>query len=182
MGLLYIYIYIYIYIRHRASRHARACSRQCLVVWLSCFLVFLRGPQPRDSFSRTTRAPIFEHFLHHFFRTHFFTTPASKMVTQGAPREPPKHQNRVKMTSCAGLQKKGWKKLRKSAFSGKLDMQSAHACAVQTHFFVFAIRPEKWSKKPPKSSSKSSKIHQKTLLEPCQNSCRKSWHAKRKKI
>ena len=43
----------------------------------------------------------------------------------------------------AGLQKKRWNKLQKSAFSGKLDMQSAHACAVQTHFFVFALRPEK---------------------------------------
>ena len=83
------------------------------------------------------------------------------MVIQGAPRELQKHQNRVKMTSRAVLQTKGWKKLRKSAFSGKLDMQSAHACAVQTHFFVFALRPEKWSKKPPKSSSKSSKIHSK---------------------
>ena len=103
------------------------------------------------------------------------------MVTQGAPREPPKHQNRVKMTSRAVLQKKEWKKLRKSAFSGKLDMQSAHACAVQTHFFVFALRPEKWSKKPPKSSSKSSKNHQKALVEPIKNSCRKSWDAKRKK-
>ena len=127
-----------------------------------------------------TRAPIFEHFLHRLFRTHFFTTPASKMVTQGAPREPPKHQNRVKLTSRAVLQKKRWKKLRKSAFSGKLDMQSAHACAVQTHFFLLALRLEKSSKKLPKSTSKSSKNHQKTLVEPFNKSCRKRWHAKRK--
>ncbi len=82
-------------------------------------------------------------FFRPLFRSPQKSPPASKMVTQGAPREPPKHQNRVKMTSRAVLQKKGWKKLRKSAFSGKLDMQSAHACAVQTHFFLFALRPEK---------------------------------------
>ena len=129
-------------IRHRAARHARACSVQCLLL-RSPDCRFLKGPPPGDGFTCVTCAPIFEHFFHHFFRTYFLTTPASKMVTQGAPREPPKHQSRVKMTFRAGLQKKGWKKLQKSAFFGKLDMQSAHACAVQTHLFVFALRPEK---------------------------------------
>ena len=131
------------HIRHRAVRHARACSVQCLVVGLSVLSVFKGAHTPGDGFTRVTCAPIFEHFLHHFFRTHFLPTPASKMVIQGAPRELQKHQNRVKMISRTVLQKNEWKKLRKSAFSGKLDMQSAHACAVQTHFFVFALRPEK---------------------------------------
>ena len=42
---IYIYIYIYIYIRHRAARHARACSRQCQfwAVWCLVFL-FFKGP------------------------------------------------------------------------------------------------------------------------------------------
>ena len=38
------------------------------------------------------------------------------MVTQGAPREPPKHQNRVKMTSRAGLQTKDGKSCEKVHF------------------------------------------------------------------
>ena len=81
-----------------------------------------------------------------------------------SPREFPKHQNRVKMTSSARLRKQGWKKLRKSAFSGKLDMQSAHACAVQTHFFVKASQkllkiiknrvPEAFLRAPAKKSPK----------------------------
>ena len=43
-----------------------------------------------------------------------------------------------------------------------LGMQSAHACAVQTHFFVFALRPEKWSKKPPKMEPRGTPNHKKS--------------------
>ena len=41
-------------------------------------------------------------------------------------------------------------------------MQSAHACAVQTHFFVFALRQEKWSKKPPKMEPRGTPKHKKS--------------------
>ena len=41
-------------------------------------------------------------------------------------------------------------------------MQSAHACAVQTHFFLFALRPEKWCKKPPKMESRGTPNHTKS--------------------
>ena len=41
---------------------------------------------------------------------------------------------------------------RKSHFPGRLHMQSAHACAVQTHFFVFTFQ---WPKAPKKSQKAS---------------------------
>ena len=42
-------------------------------------------------------------------------------------------------------------------------MQSVHACAVQTHFSVFALLPEKSPKMPPKSLPKAPKIHPKSV-------------------
>ena len=87
-----------------------------------------------------SRAPS---FFRPLFRSAQKWPPASKRVTPGAPRESPKHRNPGNMASRTGVRKKGWKKLPKSVFFGKLDMQSVHACAVQIHFFVFALRPEK---------------------------------------
>ena len=43
------YIQYLLYIRHRAARHARACSSQCPTAEQSDCLV-LRGPQPRGRF------------------------------------------------------------------------------------------------------------------------------------
>ena len=69
---LYTYICIYreiifisttnthIYIRHRAARHARACSFQCSGgLMLDSFCLFLRDPQ---LVTRATRVPFFDSF------------------------------------------------------------------------------------------------------------------------
>ena len=93
--------------------------------------------------SGAQKLPKSRSFFRPLFRSLQKSPPASKRVIQGAPRESPKHQNPVKIASRTGVRRKGWKRLRKSVFSGELDMQSAHACAVQTHFFLFALRPEK---------------------------------------
>ena len=68
------------------------------------------------------------------------------------PREPKIARNHKK--SCSrGLPESTLKKDttndRKSHFPGRLDMQSAHACAVQTHFFVFTFQ---WPKAPKKEA------------------------------
>ena len=146
-----MYIYIYIYIRHRAARHARACSVHPsggLILCLVC--LFLRGPQPVTRITRQTRIPVFEHLFCFFF----FMTFWSQMVI---PREPKIAQNHKK--SCSrGLPestlKKDTKYNRKNDFSGRLAMQCAHACAVQTHFFVFTFQWPKAAKKEPKSFPK----------------------------
>ena len=73
------------------------------------------------------------------------------------PREVKIGQNRKKLCS-RGLPestlKKDTKNDRKSHFSGRLDMQSAHACAVQTHFFVFTFQWPTAPKKEPTSIPK----------------------------
>ena len=58
--------------------------------------------------------------------------------------------------------KKNTKNDRKNHFSGRLDMQSAHACAVQTHFFVFTFQWPKASKKEPKSAQNGAFGHPKS--------------------
>ena len=99
-------------------------------------------------------------------------------------REPKIAQNHKK--SCSrGLPESTLKKDatndRKSHFSGRLDMQSAHACAVQTHFFVFTFQWPKAPKKEPKNFSKWSlwapkitkKPEKQTLNKTLKNECKK---------
>ena len=100
----------------------------------ACYL-----PDPRPRF----RALFWSFFLMTFW---------SQMVI---PREPKIAQNHKKSCSRSlseSTLKKVTKNDRKSHFSGRLDMQSAHACAVQTHFFVFTFQ---WPKAPKKSQKAS---------------------------
>ena len=62
------------------------------VWWSDCLTLclFLRGPQPVTCVSR---APVFQHFFHHFFGAHFWTTPASKIEPVGAPKTAKSSQN-----------------------------------------------------------------------------------------
>ena len=107
------------------------------------------------------------------------------------PRQPKIAQNHKK--SCSrGLPestlKKDAKNNRKSHFSGRLDMQSAHACAVQTHFFVFTFQWPKAPKKNPKRLPKWSlwtpkitkKLEKRTLEKTPQTKCKKYQKMNRK--
>ena len=100
------------------------------------------------------------------------------------PREPKIARN-LKESCFRGLPestlKKDTKNDRKSHFSGRLDMQSAHACAVQTHFFVFTFQwpkaPKKKAKSIPKWSLWAPKItknqKKRTLKKTLKNECKK---------
>ena len=70
-------VHIYIYIRHRAARHARACSRQSsggLILSLVC--LFVKGPQP---VTRVRRTPFFEPFFGSLFFMAFWSQMASHL-------------------------------------------------------------------------------------------------------
>jgi len=89
-----IFIYISLYIRHRAARHARACSIHCLVVWFSCFLVSFRGPHPQNSNSPWL---LFSSFFASFFQTCFFTTTGAKRCQNGSFKRPHNRTNLEKL-------------------------------------------------------------------------------------
>ena len=117
-----------------------------LVVWCLMFVCF-KGPTACYLHNSHPR-------FRAFFGSLFLMTFWSQMVI---PTEAKIGQNHKK--SCSrGLPestlKKDTKNHRKSLFPGRLDMQSAHACAVQTHFFVFTFQWPKASKKELKSFPK----------------------------
>ena len=63
---------------------------------------------------------------------------ASKMESQGSPKISKISKNLSPEASPNRPLKNTSKKLQFWSPPGKLDMQSAHACAVQTHFFILA--------------------------------------------
>ena len=82
-----------------------------------------------------------------FFSTSFSVAPkvapglqnGARGCPKGGPKTPTSDQNDLPRGAPKKRQKKRWK----GAFPADLDMQSAHARAVQTRFSVFAPRPEK---------------------------------------
>ena len=95
------------YIRHRAARHARACSIHCLLSDCLVFFVFKGAHTPGDGFTCLTCAPIFEHFSHHFFRPVFYHNWCQK-VPNWEPQKSTKsyksrkthHQNALLIEAC----------------------------------------------------------------------------------
>ena len=112
---------------------------------------------PTACYSHNPR-PRFRAFFWIFFFNAF-------LELNGYLQEPKIAQNPQKLCS-RGLPestlKKNAKNDRKSHFSGRLDMQSAHACAVQTHFFVFTFQWPKAPKKKPKSAQNGAFGHPKS--------------------
>ena len=146
--LISIYIYIYIYIS--ATVPPGTPGRVRGIVWCLTvrFLTFkgVQGLLLALPFSIIFWVSFFDAFLE------------PNGLPQGA-------QNRSKSSKIV-FQRPSWehppKSHQKWCNLGRLDMQSAHACAVQTHFFVFALRPEKWSKKPPKMEPRGTPNHKKS--------------------
>ena len=124
------------------------------IVWWSDCVILSVFKGPTACYSCYSRPRFWALFLVSFFDA--FLEPNG--LPQGA-------QNRSKSSKIV-FQRPSWehppKSHQKWCNLGRLDMQSAHACAVQTHFFVFALRPEKWSKKPPKMEPRGTPNHKKS--------------------
>ena len=102
------------------------------------------------------------------------------------PPSPPKcSQNRWKVNTKRYCEKEKTEKHENRCSSGRPHMQSTHACAVQTHFFLldFACNnSKKRSKRAPKIIQKASTMLPIWLPEPPQTRCRKKDCKKTQKL
>ena len=117
----------------------------CLVVWLSCFLLFLRGPQPRGRFSSPNPRCLFWTLFAYIFQTCFFSTTGAKMCPNGSLK---KQQNRINLEKIL-IKTHSWSRPAK-----RLRLEGAKPLNLTTvaQFQLFFQRP-----RAPKKESKRSK-------------------------
>ena len=133
---------MHIYIRHRAARHARACSGQCLVVPLLRFplFCFFKGPTPPEL--KFLKVRFFVHSLSLFSEPQVLTTIGTKRSQNGSLKTAQNHKNPKKLIIKTHPRSRPTKRLR-------LEGSKPLKLLTLTHFELFFQRP-----RAPKKTSK----------------------------